>query len=424
MASPWGQVDLKGEIGYHDSTCTLIEWNVTTGHRKANNKHLMNSYDHTPLRVCYFGTYRANYSRNQIMVAGLRAAGVQVIECHTSLWHGVQDRVQAFSGEWKYPRFWLRVLKTYSRLLRQYRAVGDYDVMVVGYPGQFDVYLAWCLSRWRRKPLVWDIFMSIYLIAQERGLVEQHPIIGQVIRLVERWACRLPDLLIQDTAEYVAWLQNTHDVAPERFRLVPTGADDRVFYTIGEQRSSHNRFTALYYGTFIPNHGVGHIVEAARILRDEDDIHFELIGRGPCRAEVEAQVQRYGLTNVTLVDWIDKQALPERVAQADVCLGAFGATPQSLMTVQNKIYEGMAMGKAVITGDSPTVRGTFTHGKHIYLCQRENPQSLAQALLQLKEQPTLRASLAENGHRYYQMHFTVAQLGQRFKQHLLELLSI
>ena len=37
------------------------------------------------MRVCYFGTYRAEYSRNQIMIEGLRRNGVEVIECHETL---------------------------------------------------------------------------------------------------------------------------------------------------------------------------------------------------------------------------------------------------------------------------------------------------------------------------------------------------
>ena len=50
------------------------------------------------LCVCYFGTCRENYSRNQIMVEGLRRNGVEVIECHEKLWEGIEDRVQAASG--------------------------------------------------------------------------------------------------------------------------------------------------------------------------------------------------------------------------------------------------------------------------------------------------------------------------------------
>ena len=41
-----------------------------------------------PLRVCYFGTYRAEYSRNQILLEGLRRSGVEVVmgKCLITMW--------------------------------------------------------------------------------------------------------------------------------------------------------------------------------------------------------------------------------------------------------------------------------------------------------------------------------------------------
>jgi len=69
-----------------------------------------------PLRVCYFGTYRADYSRNQIMIEGLRRSGVTVFECHEQLWRNIEDRVQVASGGWLQPRFWWRLLSTYWQL--------------------------------------------------------------------------------------------------------------------------------------------------------------------------------------------------------------------------------------------------------------------------------------------------------------------
>ena len=72
-----------------------------------------------PLRVCYFGAYRAEYSRNQIMMEGLRQSGAQVSECHVELWTGIEDRVQAASGGWIHPRFFVRVIRAYLELLRQ-----------------------------------------------------------------------------------------------------------------------------------------------------------------------------------------------------------------------------------------------------------------------------------------------------------------
>ena len=375
------------------------------------------------MRVCYFGTYRANYSRNQIMIEGLRRNGVEVVECHEQLWHGLEDRVQVASGGWMRPGFWWRALSTYARLLRRYRRVGDYDVLVAGYPGQFDVFLARLLSRLHHKPLVWDIFMSIYLIALERGLIERSRTTVSLMRQVERIACRLPDLLILDTTEYVAWFRATHGVPSERFRLVPTGADDRIFRPVANEHADDGLFRVVYYGTFIPNHGVEHIVEAARLLRDDPSIRFELIGDGPDRDKAVALARHHNLSNLGFVGWLSKEELMKRVSKADICLGVFGTTPQSLMTVQNKTYEGLAMARPVITGDAPVVRQALVHGEHLYLCERANPQALADAVRTLKANPDLRRCLANNGYHLYREEFDLQHNGARYAAHLRELVE-
>ncbi|MEW6718516.1 MAG: hypothetical protein AB1345_13570, partial [Chloroflexota bacterium] len=169
------------------------------------------------LRVCYFGTYRAQYPRNRIMIEGLRRNGVEVVECHTTLWRGIEDRVQVVVRGWFTPGFWWRVIYAYGRLLQRYRQVGSYDVLVVGYPGLLDVILARGLSWWRGKPLVWDVFMSLYLIACERNLDQRNPLAVSLLRWLERLACTLPDLLILDTQEYMHWLCETHRISARRF---------------------------------------------------------------------------------------------------------------------------------------------------------------------------------------------------------------
>ena len=106
-----------------------------------------------------------------------------------------------------------------------------------------------------------------------------------------------------------------------------------------------------------------------------------------------------------------------------MCLGVFGTTPQSLMTIQNKIYEGLALAKAVITGDSRTVREAFVHGKHVYLCDRASPQALAEAVRVLREDAELRCNLAQGGYGLYQARFSLERNGERYAAHLRELVS-
>ena len=299
-----------------------------------------------------------------------------------------------------------------------------HDLVVVGYPGQFDVFLAWFLAKLRGVPLVWDIFMSIYLIATERKLDQRSRLTVGLLRRIEKLACRLPDRLILDTADYVAWFEATHGVNQERFRLVPTGADDRVHPPAPLRTSSDGVIRVLYYGTFIRNHGVKSIVEAAQLLRNDAAIRFEMVGEGPERAAAADLAARYGLTNIVFSPWLDKLQLQERIAQADICLGVFGDTPQSLMTVQNKIYEGLATARPVVSGDAPAVRRAFQHGTHLYLVERGNSAALAQAIRSLAADSTLRQRLATYGHAEFAANYTIAHTGERFAAHLHELVRV
>jgi glycosyltransferase involved in cell wall biosynthesis len=356
------------------------------------------------------------------MIERLRNNDVEVIECHERLWHGLEDREKVASGGWINPRFWWRVCTTYIRLLWHYHNVGPYDVMIVGYPGQPDIILARLLSWLRGKPLVWDVLMSIYLIALERKLEKRSPLTVRLIRSLETLACRLPDLFILDTDSYASWFKQTYGIPTDRIRLVPLGADDRVFKPYKLERTD-NCFKCVYYGTYLPSHGVEYIVEAARLLSEEKNIQFDLIGHGPNRDKILALAQTYDLRNVNFIEWMNEDELVIRAASADILLGTFGTTPQALLTFQNKIYEGLAMAKPIITGDSPAMRQSLQHGEHIFLCKRADPQSLAEAILLLKDDPGLRERMSIQGNRFYHDNFDLSHTGQQWTAHLQSLLS-
>jgi glycosyltransferase involved in cell wall biosynthesis len=372
--------------------------------------------------ICYFGTYREEYSRNKIMIAALRSVGVEVKECHVSLWHGIEDRVNVTVGGWRSPKFWWRAVKAYVKLLLVYRKVGDYDVLMVGYPGQVDVFLARILANIRKKPLVWDVFMSLYLITKERKLDERKHSSVDLIKKIESMALTKPDLLIQDTAEYVKWFQREYGITPERFRLVPTGADDRIFRPLQKAKKQDDLFHVLYYGTFIPNHGVMNIVQAAQHLQDEKEIVFDMIGDGPERKKAKEFVRDKGLNNVIFYDWMKQEKLVEVINDADVCLGAFGDTPQSLMTVQNKIYECMAVGKPVITGRSPAVENNFKENYHLLSVDR-NPFSIAEGVKYLYQNPKQKEIIAEAGKSLFYSKYNLVNLGRTIEKILEQTLN-
>lgn len=351
------------------------------------------------------------------MMASLRSAGVDVVECHEALWHGIEDRVGAVSGGWLKPKFWLRVVKAYRSLLKKYQEIGDYDVLMVGYPGQFDVFLAHWLCRKSRKPLVWDVLMSLYLISKERNLDQKHAFVVEWIKRIEKQSVRQADLLLIESSHYAEWFHQNYFVPLKSFAYLPLGVDETIFFPerCPKHLESAPGIHILYYGGFLPSHGVGVIIEAARILATTDSIHFELAGEGP---EQEGAIRdSEGLANITFSGYLPEEELLDRICRADICLGVFGQTPQSMMTVQNKLFECLSMGKCVISGQSEAVRDLFEDREEIWLCERTG-KGLAQAITKLATEPALRKNLANHGASRIKKDYRFQSLGLKLRQEL------
>ena len=376
-----------------------------------------------PLRVCYFGTYRAGYTRNQIVLKGLLAQpDVAVHVCHATLWQGIEDRVAQASGGWRNPAFWRRLAGAYRRLLREHRQTPEYDVMLIGYPGQFDAFLGRRLAHRRGKPAALDILMSLHLVAEERGLTAAHPNTGKLIFQLERAGLRQPDLLIAENPEYGDYIADKYQLPVGRFRYVPHGADETVFHP-RPLRPPDDHFRVTYHGGYLPSHGMDAILGAARLLADEPGVRFEFYGSGPEKERVMRQAEAWGLPNVTFHGFVSQDELLDGLAQAHVCLGVFGTTRQAHFTVQNKVWEGLAMGRPVISGDSPTIRAALVDREEVYLIARNDPAALAARLRELRDDPALRERIAAAGHARYLAGNSIPALGRQMKEALLSLVE-
>ena len=376
-----------------------------------------------PLRVCYFGTYRAGYTRNQIILKGLQAQpDVAVRVCHATLWQGIEDRVAQASGGWRNPAFWRRLVGAYRQLLREHRQAPEYDVMLIGYPGQFDAFLGRRLAHRRGKPAALDILMSLHLVAEERGLTAAHPNTGKLIFQLERRGLRQPDLLIAENPEYGGYIAGKYQLPVERFRYVPHGADETVFHP-RPLRPPDDHFRVTYHGGYLPSHGMDAILGVARLLAGDPGMRFEFYGSGPEKERIVRQAQEWNLPNVTFHGFVSQDELLDGLAQAHVCLGVFGTTRQAHFTVQNKVWEGLAMGRAVISGDSPTIRAALADRAEVYLIARNDPAALAAGLRELRDDPALRERIAAAGHARYLAGNSIPALGRQMKEALLSLVE-
>lgn len=358
------------------------------------------------MRVLYWGTYDAEYVRNRVIIEGLRQNGIRVDECHVRLWHGTTDKVQSARKSWFRPALILRLLWAYVRLLIRYIGAGKYDVLFVGYAGHLDVFPARMLSWLSRKPLVFDAYLSIHeTVVEDRCLVKPGSLAERLLFRLEKTGCALADLVLLDTEANITYFSEKYDLPREHFVRVWVGADP-VFQPMVCNRED-GRFRALYFGKFIPLHGVEHIIRAAWLLRDRPEIEFKFIGDGQTYDEMRKLASDLQLTNIIWGPrWLPPEQLAQEVACADVCLGIFGTSPKAQRVIPTKVYVALAMGKPVITADTPAARELLTDGENALLCKEGQTETLVQQISNVARSRKLLHEMEENAKDLAQLKLT------------------
>lgn len=335
------------------------------------------------LRVVLWGTYDTGKPRVRILRAGLRAQGVEVTECHVDLWKGVEDKSQV-----KGVRRWLSLLVTalcaYPKLVWRYMRLPAHDVVLVAYPGVIDLLVLRLFAWLRGTPIAWDWFLSAYdtIVLDRRLLPVRHPA-SWLIRAVERVCCSLADIIFMDTATHASRMERVFGLEEGRIDRVWVGAERRHFHAAAEvacPAPTNQPPLVLFYGQFIPLHGIDTIIEAARLLQDEQ-IDWLVVGDGQEAARIDSVLEQARGLRIKRLRWIDYQQLCATLEQSSVALGIFGSSDKAASVIPNKVFQILAAGRPLITRDSDAIR-ELVHPSppQVQLIPPSDPAALAAAV--------------------------------------------
>jgi glycosyltransferase involved in cell wall biosynthesis len=260
-----------------------------------------------------------------------------------------------------------------------------WDVVYAGFYGQ-PLALAARL-RWR-GPLVLDAFISTWdTYCFDRKIFKPDSLAGRMAFQLDQRACQAADIVVLDTHAHICYFNRTFDTPLEKMRVLYAGCDDALFKPLNEQAPEAQPPAVLFYGSFLPLHGVDVIVRAARALCDES-VRFKIIGRGQNYAGIRALASELGANNIEFVDHVAFEQLPQTIAQATICLGGhFGASDKAGRVIGAKTFQCMAMGKATIVGDNEANRELFTHGRDAWMVRMNDPEALARSIRELLALP-------------------------------------
>jgi glycosyltransferase involved in cell wall biosynthesis len=347
------------------------------------------------MNITFFGTYNtATTPRIQVMIDGLRAHDIAVTECNAPLNVSTKQRVALLRQPWKIPLLVASIIGCWIRLMSHRRHIPISQAVIVGHLGQFDIHLARRL--FRRQQLILDYMISGSDTARDRGVNSGLKL--KLLTWLDTAALRAADIVLVDTEEHRLRV-------PAKYRhkavVMLVGASESWFSSASKLAAS-GPLKVIFFGNYTPLQGTPTIGEALGKLRVPIDVTMVGGGQDEVSAKQAAAAKESAAT-ITWLDWVASDKLPTLVASHDVCLGIFGTGPKAYRVVPNKIYQGAAVGCALITADTPPQRRILEDAA--LLVPAGDPQALTAALERLAGSPNEVNKLKRAAHALAKKNF-------------------
>lgn len=197
-------------------------------------------------------------------------------------------------------------------------------------------------------------------------------------------------------------------VEPDRYNPFISGIRIRQKYAISE-----DKFVIGFIGTFGKWHGTEILLEAFQKLRIRSGTEFNnrllLIGDGMKMPYIREKIQEYHLEDfVILTGSIPQQDGPEYLAACDILVSPTIRNPDGspFFGSPTKIFEYMAMGKAIITSAVDQIEEIFVNEEDALLCEPGDIDELCNTLYRLLVDNDMREKLGRNARKKVCANYT------------------
>ncbi len=166
-----------------------------------------------------------------------------------------------------------------------------------------------------------------------------------------------------------------------------------------------------YVGRLSEVKGILNLVEAIpRVLEEQGDLSFMIVGDGPQRGRVEELLDLYHLhDHVCLPGWAPRDRLPEVLSELKLLV-----VPSYSEGLPNIVLEAMACGTPVLATPVGSIPDIIRDGETGYLMAENNPDAIAGAVLECLQRSDL-AEVADRGQSLVQAMFTFEEAVRKYR---------
>lgn len=249
----------------------------------------------------------------------------------------------------------------------------------------------------------------------EAGILRKGLLVEILLRL-ERWSYRKATFISAVTEGIRDCLLQEKSVPLNKVLFLPNGVDPDRFVprpsdgALKERLGLAGKNVILWAGTLGQSHALEHVVEAANLLRDQNEIHFLFVGDGTARSTLVHMRNAMNLTNVSFHDPVPPDELPQFFSISECGLASLRDIPIHRGARPSKIFPIMASGKPIVFVGRGECGRLIEQAHAGITVPPGDPKALAHCLTNFLAQAQLAAEMGRNGRRFVEENYSWSKL--------------
>jgi glycosyltransferase involved in cell wall biosynthesis len=210
-----------------------------------------------------------------------------------------------------------------------------------------------------------DLYPDVLIMA---GLLKPDSLLAKAMRGLNALMFRALDAVVVIGRDTEKLLLRYGGMTSDKIRFIPNWATlERGVRAVTPDNPYRRSLSARFVVGLSGNLGFTHdpviVFEAARLLRNDTDIHFLLSGWGVGFDQLKAMQAEVRLANVTLVDRVEDEQLEAFLSAADVWIIPYRRNVAGV-SVPSRFYNLLAIGRPVILVSEPDAEAALTVIEH------------------------------------------------------------
>ena len=274
------------------------------------------------------------------------------------------------------------------------------DIIIATSPQFFTTWSAKILSFFKRKPWIFELRdlwpESIVTV----GAIDSKGLLYKLLEKIELHLYRDSKLIIANSPAFKTNLIE-RGIEEYKIEVVPNGSNLELFdrnkinSVIRRKLGLEGKFVIGYIGTHGLAHSLDFILQTIAVYKT-NFIHFLFIGDGSEKSSLVNLSQELGLNNVSFLDPVPKEKMPEYLAAVDVSLAPLRKSDTFKTVIPSKIFEAAAMGKPVLLGVEGQAKEIIEKYQAGICFEPENKASLISAIETISKDNKLYDEMVNN----------------------------